>query len=99
MAYCTVSMLRAALEILYAGVGMCVWYFGASVIEPSDVELTMISTWTISTNMKTYMLATFFKFPFLKSGKIFLVTKWAPKTLLFKMKSRLFLFKSDGYLN
>lgn len=38
------SMLRAALEILYAGVGMCVWYFFACVIEPSVVELKMINT-------------------------------------------------------
>lgn len=37
------SMLRAALDILYAGVSMCVWYIFARAIEPSVVELKMIN--------------------------------------------------------
>lgn len=41
-AYCTVSMFKAALDILYAGTGMNP-YFAAVVIEPSVEELNSLS--------------------------------------------------------
>lgn len=49
--------------------------------------------------MDTYMVTTFFRLPFCKNGIMFLVTRWALNTLLFKVESRLFLFELDGYLH
>lgn len=41
-AYCTVSMLRAVLETLYAGVGVC-WNCEDRVIDPKVEVLSMVS--------------------------------------------------------